>query len=136
MFQVDRCAITREIDYNADVPNGSVGTIVHIGCRNGGFRTAAHRLSNRPVQKRELALWRHLMEPGILSTGTLMATEVMITFLVLPDITVAQTVSGRRLTSEAHVSRPGASVLDLWRTKSHWNRIFPSTSVLPCRGRS
>jgi len=33
----DRCANTREIDYSADVPNGSVETIVHIGFRNEGW---------------------------------------------------------------------------------------------------
>jgi len=32
----DRCAVTREIDYSADVPNGSGETIVHIGFRNEG----------------------------------------------------------------------------------------------------
>ena len=35
-FKSDSCATTREIDYSADVANGSVETIVHIGFRNEG----------------------------------------------------------------------------------------------------
>jgi hypothetical protein len=57
-FKSDRCATTREMDYNIDVCNGSVGTIMHSGCRDEGCQNSLNTYGNQSVVLgRQLALW-------------------------------------------------------------------------------
>jgi hypothetical protein len=45
---------------------------------------------------------------------------------------MAETVSRRTLTAEARVPSR-VSMWNLWWTKWHWDRFFPSTSDFPCQ---
>jgi len=51
----------------------------------------------------------------------------------LKDYAMSQAIRRRPVTAETRIWLRGPSMWDLWCTKWHWNRSFPSTSVLICQ---